>query len=242
MLDNLQEDSSIQEDGDFLGGGTFLLESGVYDMVIDMAYLDTSKGGATSLTLHLKGKNGENVRETFWITSGTAKGCKNYYLDKDGNKKYLPGFSQANSICKLATGKSIAEIENAKKVVKVYDFTAKKEVPQEKTVLTGLLDQPITVGVIKQTVDKNVKNAEGNYVPSGETREENFIDKAFRTSDHKTSAEIIAQADDATFYDKWVAKNTGTVRNKAIGPTMVKDIPEMGSGKTNTAESTSLFG
>ena len=101
MLDNMKEDNSIAEDGDFIGGGSFLLESGTYDMIIDLAYFDVSKGGANSLTFHFKGPNGESVRETFWVTSGTAKGCKNYYLDKDGNKRYLPGFSQANAICKL---------------------------------------------------------------------------------------------------------------------------------------------
>lgn len=243
MFDNLKEDSSIEQEKDRIGGGTYLLDSGVYDMVIDMAYIDTSKGGATSVNMHFKGQNGENLRQQFWVTSGKAKGCKNYYLDKDGKKQYLPGFNQANSISKLATGKPLAELDHATKTIKVYDFAARKEQPVDKEVLTELLGQPITLGVIRQTVDKNVKNAAGDYVASGETRDENEIDKAFRTSDKLTNAEIQAGETTPVFYDKWKEKNTGETRNKAKGPAAIDAaIPAIGSGTPDTTPPKSLFG
>jgi len=213
MFDNLKTDEAIKEQGDSLGG--FILDSAIYDMAIDLAYFDTSQGGATSLNFHFKGKNGVNLRQTFWVTSGKAKGATNYYLDKNGDKQYLPGFSQANSICKLAGGDDMANLPHETKTIKVWNSELKKEAPMEKEVLTGLNGKEITLGVIRQVVDKNVKNSDGKYVPSGETREENEIDKAFRTSDHLTNAEIQAEETAAVFYDKWKEKNTGTIRQKA---------------------------
>ena len=230
LLANLKTDSSIQEDKDVLGGGG-ILESNAYDLVVDLAYLDTSKGGAISFNLVLKGSNGESLKQTLWMTSGTAKGTKNYYEDSQGNKKYLPGFLQANNLCLLAVGKEISELEPEDKTIKLYDYEAKKEVPTSKQVLTELLNEPITVGVIKQTVDKNAKDSAGNYVPTGETREENEIDKMFRTSDKMTVAEIKAQADSSEFYEKWVEKNKGKTRNKAKGAEGNSGVPTASTGK-----------
>lgn len=104
------------------------------------------------------------------------------------------------------------------KVVNLYDFEAKKELPKNVIVLTDVIGKPITVGVIKQIVDKNVKDSSGNYVPSGETREENVIDKAFHQESKRTVSEIRAGLDEAVFYPKWVEKNQGKPpRNRAKG-------------------------
>jgi len=104
-----------------------------------------------------------------------------------------------------------------KKTIKIYDPELKKEMPKEVPVLLDLLGEDITCGVLKQVVDKTSKNASGEYVPTGETREVNEIDKFFRTSDKLTIAEIVAESTEATFYNKWVEKNKGKVVNKAKG-------------------------
>ena len=54
----------------------------------------------------------------------------------------------------------------------MYSKEAKAEVPTKVEMLVDLLGQAIIIGVIKQTVDKTVKNDAGVYVPNGETREE----------------------------------------------------------------------
>jgi len=107
MLNNLKTDSSIEEEKDVLGGRT-VFPTGLYTMVIDMAYLDTSKGGAVNLNLTFKDASGRSFNQTLYLTSGTAKGGLNYYTAKDGTKRYLPGFNQANAICRLTTGKEIS--------------------------------------------------------------------------------------------------------------------------------------
>lgn len=216
MLDHLKTDKGIENDDDFIGGG--LLDSGVYDFVVDMAYFDKSQGGANSLTLHLKTAKGQSMRTTLWITSGTAKGGHNYYEDKKtGKRRYLPGFNQANAICMLGINKEIADVIVEDKTIKVYDFDEKKEMPKSKEVLTELLGAQITCGIVLQTVDKNVKNAQGVYVPSGDTRDENEIDKCFRTSDGMTVAELRGDETEPAFKEKWLAKNEGVTRMKAKG-------------------------
>lgn len=215
----LKTDDTIHNEKDSVGGGAGTVESGLYNSTVKMAYLGESSGGAMSLTLHLNTDSGE-IRHTTYITSGRAKGQKNYY-EKDGEKNYLPGFNVANSLCLLTVGKEISEMVTEDKVIKIYDFTAKEEVPTTVPVLTELLGQPIIAGIIKQTVDKN-KNvaAEGaakDYQPTGETRDENEIDKFFKASNGLTTAEIRAGATEPAFRDTWSTINTGVTKMKAKG-------------------------
>lgn len=233
LLKNLTTDDTINDEKDSVGG-SLVRESGLYPMSVVNAYLSKSTGGALALNLTLKDSDGE-VRQQFWMTSGTAKGGKNYY-EKDGVKNYLPGFLHANALALLTVGKEIADLDTEEKVINVYSFDAKKEVPTKVDMVMDLLNQEVLVGLIKQTVDKNVKNpnfdaskprSESNkeYVPSGETRDENEVDKIFRVSDRMTTAEIRAQATEATFANVWDQRWTGKVKNKAKGASGVAGAP-----------------
>ena len=216
LLASLSTDSSITEEKDSVGSSG-PLDSGLYTATIALAYVTKSAGGAMGLVLNLKTEAGREIRQTLWMTSGTAKGGKNYY-EKDGVKNYLPGFLLAQSLSLLAAGKEVSDLDTEEKVVKLYDYEAKAEVPTKVQMVMELLDKPILVGVIKQIVDKNIKDGQGNYVPSGETREENEIDKFFRASDKKTTAEIRAKLEEADFINVWTAKHTAEfVKNKAKG-------------------------
>ena len=226
ILSNLNTDTTIEESGDSLGGFS-LLDSDLYNSEIEVAYLSTSKGGAISLTVHLKIDKHVH-KETFWITSGTAKGCKTYYEDKKGNRHFLPGYSQANHLCLLAIGKEITSLEDEEKVINIYNPELKKEAPTKVKMLTDLVGAEITAGIVKQTVDKTVKNdnfdsskpqskENQQYVPTGETREKNEVSKFFRAKDGLTVAEIKAGETDAVFKEKWEAKYKGEVINKAKG-------------------------
>jgi len=242
MLASLTTDSSIAEEKDSVGGGG-VLESGIYAAKIALAYITKSAGGALGLVLNLKTDAGREIRQTLWMTSGTAKGCKNYY-EKDGQKNYLPGFNHANSLALLTVGKEISALETETKVVNVYSAEAKAEVPTKVEMLMDLLDQDIIVGLIKQTVDKTKKNeSTGAYEPTGETREENEIDKLFRARDRMTTAEIRAQAETATFIDTWDAKFSGTTKMKAKGAAGTAGAPKAAAGAPAAAKkpTTSLF-
>ena len=215
LLANLTTDDSIATERDSIGTGG-PLESGLYNAVVSLAYLTKAKSEALGLVLHLKTEAGREIRQTLWMTSGKEKGCKNYY-EKDGQKHYLPGFNHANGLALLTVGKEISELAPEQKVVNVYSYDVKAEVPTKVDMLVELLGKEIIVGVIKQTVDKTVKTDAGTYVPTGETRDENDIDKMFRARDRMTVAEIRAQAEEATFADAWAKKWTGQTKMRAKG-------------------------
>jgi len=236
LLSGLKTNETIEAEKDTLGGTSFIVESGLHDLTIDMAFVGKSTGGAMSLTIHAK--NAEStVRNTLWITSGDAKGNLPYFVNKAGKKQFLPGYSIANSLCLLTIGKEISELETEEKVINLYDFDAGKEVPTKVQCLVDLLGQEVTLGMIKQIVDKNVKDNSGNYVPSGETREENEIDKVFRASDGLTVTEVLAEATEPVFKNTWSEKNTGVTRNKAKGAGANASV----AGAPTPAPTTSLF-
>lgn len=225
LLKNLTTDDTIANERDSVGGFS-VLESDLYPAKIELAYLAPSEGGALSLVIHAKTDQGQDIRSTQWMTSGTAKGCKNFYIDKNGDKQYLPGFIMANALALLTTGKEISELDPEIKVINKYSKEAGAEVPTKVEMLTELVGQEINIGLIKQIVDKTEKNpaydpsqpkSDKNlqYIPTGETREENEVDKFFRASDNKTTAEIRGQADEAKFFETWVGKWKGKLRDKS---------------------------
>lgn len=255
LLSGLTTDTSIADEKDSVGGGYAPLDSGLYNATISLAYVSKASSGALGLNLVLTTDAGKDIRQTLWMTSGTAKGCKNYYEDKNGDKQYLPGFLHANALTLLTLGKEIGQLDTEKKVINLYSAEAKAEVPTLVDMLTDLLGQEILVGVIKQVVDKNIANPGFNpalpehkvtnpkYIPSGETREENEIDKFFRASDRKTTAEIRAQAPEAVFADTWVKKWDGQVKDKATKTAGTAGAPSTAAATGGTAKpTTSLFG
>lgn len=211
-LANLSMDADINEEKDSVGGSG-PLSTAIYDMKVALAYLTKSSGGALGMAVHLEGPNNERLRQTIYMTSGDAKGNKNYYI-KDGEKFYLPGFNLANSLAQLTLGKDIGKLVPEKKVVNLYSFESKKEEPTEVPVYVELLGQQIQAAVFLQTVDKNAKGDDGKYHPTGETRDENEIDKFFHADTGMTVAEQKAQVETAVFIDTWKGKWTGIVKDK----------------------------
>jgi len=217
LLQNLTTDESIANEKDSVGGGFAPMETAIYKSTISLAYLQKSAGGALSLVLHMMSEAGKEFRQTIWMTSGDAKGNKNFYIDKNNDKQYLPGFNLANSLCLLTVAKEISQMETEKKTVPLYNFDAKAEVPTSVDMIMDLLGKEVYSAVFKQTVDKNAKGDDGKYYPTGETRDENEIDKFFRITDKLTTQEVRAGATDAAFFDTWEQKFTGQTRNKAKG-------------------------
>jgi len=240
MLANLKTNDTIKNETDSIGGGR-TLDSGLMDFKIALAYLKKSDSGALSVNFVFNGPNKEELKQTFWVTGGDAKGNKNTYKDKNGDDQYLPGFLIANSVALLSIGKELSEMETEEKTINLYNATAKAEVPTKVPCLTDLHGQEITAGIIKQIVDKTKKDDAGVYQPTGETREENEVDKFFRTKDHMTTAEIRAQAETPVFYETWKAKWTGVTRDKSTKTGGTAGAPKAGAPAAGKPKS-SLFG
>lgn len=219
MLENLKTSDDIQQEKDVLGGGG-VVDSGIAEFTIDHAFTEKSSGGALALTVRFSTPDGRRHDEQFWMTSGDAKGNKNYFLDRANQKQYLPGFTHANSLCLLTVGKEISELTTEEKTLKLYDFDAKKELPRKVNAIVDLFGKQIIAGVLRETHNKNVDSGKVDannkkiYVASAETRDVNTIDKFFRARDGLTVPEIRAKSTEAEFKTKWATKNTGVTRDK----------------------------
>lgn len=203
----LQMDADVQtQEEDVLpSGGGFILDTGLYPMIIENAYFDKSQGGAMNVNLHLKIKGGDKrvFKQTIYVTSGDAKGNKPYYV-KDGKKFPLPGYSMMDAICRITTDTPLSQVTTEDKLVKLYDFDAGSEVPREVPVLTALIGEEIVVGMQKRRENKR-SNQGGEWVDTNEAREYNEISKVFYPSGH-TLTEKKAEGE-AEFVNKWKDAN-----------------------------------
>jgi len=217
IFSSLKPATDVKDDGDSLGMGSYILDSGLYQVTVDLVYASVSTGGALGMNCVFKTKDGREIRQTFWVQSGDAKGNKTYYADKDGVKHNLPDLNHANALSQLTLGVDAHVLKDEEKVINIWNRDAKAEVPTKVKVAIELLGKQITLGLIKQTVDKNVKDDNGKYVPSGETRDENEIDKFFHADSNLTVSEIKAGESTAKFIHAWKKKNDGQTRMKATG-------------------------
>jgi len=225
MFKNLTTDALEKQEERLGSGGA--LETGVYSGKIKVAYAGKSKAGAQNVTLVLDFA-GREYRETVYVTN--RKG-ENYFLNKQDNTKKvpLPGFTLIDNICMLTTEKPLSEQDVEDKVVKLYDFDQKKEVPTSVPVLIDLLDKAISLAIIKERVNKNVKNDQtGEYEPTAEERDQNVIDRAFHTETKLTVLEAEHGLEEGEFWDKWAEKNNGVTRDKRE----IKDGQSAPSGRT----------
>lgn len=235
----------LEKAEDRLGGGFQARDSGAYDMTVKLMYAGASEGGAQNVTVHLEDAKGE-YRETIYVTN---KQGENWFLNKDDKTKKvpLPGFTAINDMCIVATEAPLNAQVWEEKIVKIYDFDQKKEVPKGVMVCTSMLGKPVTVGLIQTLKNKGVKQPDGSYVDGPEERTEVNISKVFHTETKYTMAEVEAGAPSADFYGKWVEKNTGvtidkrTVKNGA-GGAAVKSGPPTAGGAGSSEPKKSLFG
>ena len=211
------QNSNVQTKEEDVLGGSRTVPSNVYPAGIKLAYLDKSAKGAISVVfdfaLMVNGKE-RNHKETFYISN--AAGSFTYKDKKTGEDKPMPSFVTVDTICKAVTGKGMTELSSEKKMVKVYDYDQKAEVPQEKEVLMDLVRGKLELGVLELTVDKTVKDASGAYVPTGETRDTNEVSKIF-TEEGLTLVEKDAGKTETKFKEAWIAQYADKKINKAKG-------------------------
>ena len=217
LADSLSIEDDVVDDGDRLGGDGYVWQSGVFPVVIDLAYLSESSSEAVGLNMVYKDENGRELKNTLWIKSGkNSKNPKKTYYVKEGVKHNLPGMNHANAIALLTLGKQLTDLTVTEKTVALWDYDAKAEVNTKVEVYMDLIDQRIDVGVLRQIVDKNELNeTTGKWEATGEVRDINEVDKFFRESDGLTVTEIQAGETVPTFKEKWETKWTGVTQNKA---------------------------
>lgn len=192
-------------------GGYAPIDSDIYNATIKAMYAGQSEGGAHNVTL-ITDINGRENRETIYVTN---KKGENFFLNKnDKTKKVpLPGFTMIDDICLIATGAPLSEQATEKKMVNVYDKDAGREIPKEVDMLVDCLGKPVTLAILRQLENKS-KLENGSYVDTAETREINVIEKAFDPESRMTVVEARNEASEPGFYDTWLAKNQGVIRDR----------------------------
>ena len=219
MLTNFVINTSTKmgAETDRLGGG--LLESNVYDCTIKTAYITQAKSEALALNIEVETADGGFFKEALYFVSGKAKGNKTYF-EKNGKEFALPGYSSFASLLKLSgfdtTPEQQLESGLKTKIVNIYDFDLSKKVPTEVPMVMDLIGAKVKLAILNQTVDKNIKDASGKYVPGGETREQNVLDKVFNRAGF-TTTELTAKLEAPEFMEAWLKKNKGKSQMKAKG-------------------------
>lgn len=191
-------------------GGFQPFPTDIYTGTVKVMYAVTAKSGAQGVVVILD-LGGKEYRETIYVTN---KNGDNWFPNKDDPKKKvpLPGFTTIDDLCLVATGKSLADQAVEDKVVKVWDSEAKKEVNKSMPVLIDAIGQRVSVGVVLATENKT-ELVNGDYKPISDTRQVNTIDKVYDTDTKLTVAEA-RNGQPATFWDAWVERNKGQVRDK----------------------------
>ena len=243
-LQGLKLDDDVLLDGEdkdiLTGSRNYTLGTAPYKMLIDVAFMGKSKKGATSLNIHYKAADGSKntIRQTIWVKSGDEKGNHNYYVDKDGDKRPLPGYSEARQIVRIALDEEFGEMSTEEKTIKLYDYKAKAEVNTKVAAIRALENMPIMLGVHKVR-DNRVKLVGGKYKDQVEDRTFNEVDKVFYP-DGRTIAEVRAEATEAKFlHNKWLPKfGPEYIDDRYVKPPVEDDDdgetePDSGAGKPN---------
>ena len=202
-LNFLQKRADIVETTqDSLGGGSFVLNSGIYPAVINKAFLkNSSSSSAVAIEFEFGLPEGKTHSETIWVTNGAGE---NYYINKNtGKPTYLPGFESTSNIAIVAAGLELGELEPEDKVVEIYNAELKKKAPTPVKMFMGLVGKELILGLQKTITFKQAKNqVTGKYEDTAETRETNEIVNVFTTSGF-TALEFKAGATEVDFINKF---------------------------------------
>lgn len=246
LLAGVKQAESVEEVVDVLSSNKFAkVESGIYDAVINYAYLQKTVNGSLGLNLEFELDTGTIMKETLYITNTNDE---NFYVDKkDAKKKHLlPGYITADSIALFAAQKPIAELSSEERIIKLRDYDLQKDVPTTVNMLVQLIGKTVRLGVIKVIEDKRAKTDKTDdkgkaiYEPTGDTIVKNETDKVFHSTSNMTVAEIRAGASEAAFIEAWREKWTGNTQDKSTG-VAGKNTGSAGSSSGKKATTASLF-
>ena len=194
------------------------LESDIYPMTIDLAYVTTSKKGAAALNLQCKTDTGQSYKETIYFSSGDAKGNKTYFKNKAGENQNLPGFSTCYNItaaaAKLDFMKIVTGNEFETKTLSLYDYASRENKDVEcDMVVTQLHGKTFLAGVKRFRKNKQKANDAGKYVDTPDERIMNEIDKVFFADTLKTVYETVNKVEKPEIHKKWLEKWKGNTHD-----------------------------
>jgi len=239
-----QTTEGLEETNDTLGGGFSVRESGAVTGTVTAMYAGKAANSkAQNVTVIMNDDAGKEYKETIWVTN---RDNQNFYLDKNDKtkKRELPGWTTIDELCLVTTNTGLAAQVAEEKMMNIYDYDAKKDVPTAVQMFTAVIGKKVTLGVLKETKSKQKKGDDGTYYDTGETRDENITDKVFHHPSNLTVVEARNGTQTPAFYPAWVEKNTGVTRDRTNKNSTIKSgrpgsPPKAGD---SAAKTPSLFG
>lgn len=264
IFSNKETAKGEKVEDDYLGGGG-VLDTDIYPATIKYAYIGkAANSDARNLSLSLT-IGGKEITSQIWMTN--RNGDVTYKDKKSGEVKNLPGYNQVNSLTMLLCSAEVGDLDVEEKTLNLYDFDAKKEIPQAVPCFVDLHGKNLQVAIQRQTVDKTEKNeSTGDYEPTGETRDVNEFIKFFPEdrlvtisevahfikslggdfdevlSDGDLSKAIGKMEEDGEYASKWLERNRGQTWNRSTGK---KEGKSFGGSKSSSGgkkkQKSSLF-
>jgi hypothetical protein len=156
---------------------------------------------------------GTEYKETLYVTN---KKGENWYPNKQDPKKkeQMMGFIIADDLALLTTGFPLANQSFEEKVVNIYDFDLKKEVPTNVPVIVDMIGKEVSVAIERGTENKQAKDSSGVYQNTAETRDVNNIIKVYHAETGRTVSEFKGNVTEPVHRDGWLARYKGKTRNK----------------------------
>lgn len=208
---------------DSLGtGGNFIVESGVYDAIVDYAYTSITTKGGVNVNVGFD-VDGVKFKETYYVMNDKGENTYEY----NGQKSYYKGFTTANDLSLMTAKKELADLDDAKKYVELYDFDLQKKVDTEVDMLIEMVGKPVKLAILKQIEPKKTQQ-NGEWVETDETREVNVVAKVFHPTKSMTVNELTAGKDEPQFITAWADEWTG--KDKVI------EAKNKGKAKTNSSK------
>lgn len=203
LLKNAKTTNEIETKDSLGTGGNFIVESGVYDAIVDYAYTSETQSGGVNINMCFD-VNGTKVKESYYVLNQHGENTYEY----NGTKSYYKGFTTANDISLMTAKKELAELDSDKKYIELYDFDLQKKVDTEVDMLTEMVGKPVKLAILKQ-IEPKKQQQNGEWVEIDETREVNVIAKAFHPVKKMTVNELRAGNDEPSFMTKWADEWTG---------------------------------
>jgi len=237
MFSGIDQSVKVEVEEEKLGGNGYISETGSYDFIIEMAYGGQSNGGAYFIDVKLKTEDGQRMNVREYITSGTEKGVRPYYIDKNGKQRALPGYAKMNALDVLITGNTAQYPDTEEKEIMLWNKEAEKEVPTKANVVTGWIGKPITALVRAVREFKQAKNPAGKWVNTTETKDSGEVIHFVDPITKQTRAEKLAgkEADVAIKFSKKynseyvLDKTKGAKTEKAATPDIAPAANPFGS-------------
>lgn len=235
LLSGLSTPADVAEEKDTLGGGQYQVDSGVYDALIEYAFVEKNDKGTLMLHLGAKLDNGFDLKQRIALTKRTGE---TFYTTKSGEKFPMSGFVVGEAIALFGAQKQLSELATKPSVVKLYSKEHKKEMPQEVPMITDLLNKPIKLGLKKIIKPSGSYDSDGKWVEDqSKTFTFNEIDKVFHPKSGLTVPEIRSKKTEPEFLEAWKAKWDGKVDDQTDGTAASADTASTTSGSESSVSS-----